>query len=227
MLGRHSSDHHRHRLTMSNQLLFFEVNTGRIRALDWLTVLVSTLIGGGAPMDGFTDPRNTPGGWADGVQHEASLDGSMTGLVVDPHTQCAVHLTASVRSGASDESRHARHWPPAGRQRVRQSGLHGDGCGWDGRGVAPAACDNHGDRHIPPARFTGLTRLAGVRTMASGSATSVDYCVCSSGACSTEPEQWHDQRSVQPASHARPGHRHSGGLDQLAPHRRLSQRRQQ
>ena len=52
--------------TMGSQLLLFEVNTGRIRAIDWSTKLLRTVIGGGPSNDGFSHPTNTPTGWAKG-----------------------------------------------------------------------------------------------------------------------------------------------------------------
>ena len=69
--------------TLGNQLLFFEVNTGRIRALDWSTQLMRTLIGGGPANNGFSAASNTPKGWAKGYGTESSLDRNLTGLVWD------------------------------------------------------------------------------------------------------------------------------------------------
>jgi len=69
--------------TLSNQLLFFEVNTGRIRALDWPTQLMRTVIGGGSVNGGFSRPYNTPIGWAQGSGMESSLDSNLTGLAWD------------------------------------------------------------------------------------------------------------------------------------------------
>ena len=69
--------------TLGNQLLFFEVNTGRIRALDWSTQLMRTLIGGGPANNGFSAASNIPKGWAKGYGTESSLDRNLTGLVWD------------------------------------------------------------------------------------------------------------------------------------------------
>ena len=69
--------------TLGNQLLLFEVNTGRIRALDWSTRLIRTLIGGGPANDGFSRPKNVPNGWATGVSVESSFDTAMTALAWD------------------------------------------------------------------------------------------------------------------------------------------------
>ena len=66
--------------TMGNQMLFFEVNTGRIRALDWSTRLVRTVIGGGPANNGISNPNNVPNGWATGVSTESSFDSAMTAL---------------------------------------------------------------------------------------------------------------------------------------------------
>ena len=69
--------------TQGNQLFFFEVNTGRVRALDWSTQLMRTVIGGGASNDGFSHPANTPMGWAKGFGKESSFDTNLTGLAWD------------------------------------------------------------------------------------------------------------------------------------------------
>ena len=78
--------------TMSNQLLFFEVNTGRIRALDWPSQLVRTVIGGGAANTGTwsSTPNNVPNGWATGVGVESSFDAAMTALAWDVNSNQGV-----------------------------------------------------------------------------------------------------------------------------------------
>ena len=93
--------------TLGNQLLFFEVNTGRIRALDWSSRLIRTLIGGGAVNDGFTRPLNTPIGWANGSGMESSLDTNLTGLVWDT-TRNLGYVAQQVRNSQPIHTCHTR-----------------------------------------------------------------------------------------------------------------------
>ena len=94
--------------TLGNQLLFFEVNTGRIRALDWSSQAMRTVIGGGASNDGFTRPSNTPIGWAKGSGMESSLDSNLTGLVWDT-TRNIGYVAQQVSEQPANE--HLQHAP--------------------------------------------------------------------------------------------------------------------
>ena len=76
--------------TLGGQLLFFEVNTGRIRALDWASKLMRTVVGGGPANNGFSNARNVPTGWATGFGAESALDTAMTALAWDPNLNVGV-----------------------------------------------------------------------------------------------------------------------------------------
>ena len=85
--------------TLGGQLLFFEVNTGRIRALDWSTLLMRTVIGGGPVNNGYSDPSNTPLGWAKGYGAESSVDSALVGLQWDA-THNVGYVAQTVRQAA-------------------------------------------------------------------------------------------------------------------------------
>ena len=90
--------------TLGNQMLFFEVNTGRIRAYDWAATSMRTLIGGGAPNNGFSNPANTPIGWAKGYGTESSFDVNLNAMAWDTVNNMG-YAAQQVRSSSSQPPR--------------------------------------------------------------------------------------------------------------------------
>jgi hypothetical protein len=90
--------------TSSGLIHVHEVNTGRIKVIEWLTGRVWVLIGGGAANDGFTLPELIPSGWASGVGWQSSFEHTVTAIVFDP--------TGTIGYVAEPVSPTSPHCPP-------------------------------------------------------------------------------------------------------------------